>query len=498
MGGTLTTVPQLKNEEEPTVEVNDETMEKECLEDNDVTLLDSVAISEVKLAYYLLKKIATTVNDVDEFFSSLKQELTEGKLSAHHIPQLMEELIKLEGCNIYLDKSTVEFVLEALLNTCNERLFQNKTIALQNELIPILEKGLVGDEHQVYGNENIPDVVLAYHFLKQVPAGNDADEFFSSLKQELTEGKLSASNITSLINELNQIEGQGSKRINQDVEALKVDVDFVLQALLNTCEERSCMKDIINNQNEVVLDLISQDTTAYDELTSISGQTGTDGAAGSEAGQTSCAVGSHPAQPSLDVSEEKNGLSRILTRFEKAFGLVRWIIIENETAFLLSVILTKRQPNFTNLAFRTALSNAGPLSVSQFSLETQKSKKFWIDRHSMGAYVTCIKHNDSLQKWGPEFVRKGETHVVDGLPTEAQNKFYIDNRTHYVLHVTIHEENREVGFVPPAMTEDFGIEEGSVRVSIKNNNDQSWGWCKNKKIINGQTLTITGEPLLFK
>jgi hypothetical protein len=47
--------------------------------------------------------------------------------------------------------------------------------------------------------------------------------------------------------------------------------------------------------------------------------------------------------------------------------------------------------------------------------------------------------------------------------------------------VKIHEENGEVGFVHPAMTEGFGIEEGSVRDSIKNSDDQSWGWCKNKK-----------------
>jgi hypothetical protein len=54
------------------------------------------------------------VNDVDEFFSSLKRELTEGILSAHNNPQLIEELIKLEGYSINLDKSTVEFVLEAI------------------------------------------------------------------------------------------------------------------------------------------------------------------------------------------------------------------------------------------------------------------------------------------------------------------------------------------------------------------------------------------------
>ena len=32
------TVPQFQHEEEPTVEVTDETLEKECLHDNDVTL----------------------------------------------------------------------------------------------------------------------------------------------------------------------------------------------------------------------------------------------------------------------------------------------------------------------------------------------------------------------------------------------------------------------------------------------------------------------------
>ncbi len=97
-----------------------------------------------------MRKISTTANDVDNFFSSLKQELTEGSLSTPDIPQLMEELMKLEDCNIDLDKSAVEFILEALLNTCNERLFKNKTVALKNQLVEILEKGLDADEHQVY------------------------------------------------------------------------------------------------------------------------------------------------------------------------------------------------------------------------------------------------------------------------------------------------------------------------------------------------------------
>jgi hypothetical protein len=73
--------------------------------------------------------------------------------------------------------------------------------------------------------------VLAFHFLKQVPAENDPDELFSSLKQELTEGKLSMSNLTCRVNELKQIEGKEHKGTNQDVEALKIDVEFVLKVL---------------------------------------------------------------------------------------------------------------------------------------------------------------------------------------------------------------------------------------------------------------------------
>jgi hypothetical protein len=99
--------------------------------------------------------------------------------------------------------------------------------------------------------------------------------------------------------------------------------------------------------------------------------------------------------------------------------MVHRIIIKNETSFVLSVNVTKRQPYFVNLLFHTALSNAGPSSDSPFTLET-KSRKFWIHLHAMGAYVTCIKHNNSLQIWDPEIVPKEETYVVDGLPTEAQ------------------------------------------------------------------------------
>lgn len=238
------------------------TSQSKCLQDSYVTfseevqeesnLLQSAPVFEVELAYYFLRKIPTTVNDVDE-------ELTKRRQSAPHIPQLMEELMKLGGDNIDLDKSAVadevEFILEALLHTCNERLFMNETITLQNGITAILEKDLDTNaetvqkkldefgalkfssylestgENQVPDNGLTPEAVLAFHFLKQVPAENDPDEVFSSLKQELTEGKLSMSNLTCRVNELNQIEGKEHKGTNQDVEALKIDVEFVLKVL---------------------------------------------------------------------------------------------------------------------------------------------------------------------------------------------------------------------------------------------------------------------------
>jgi hypothetical protein len=132
------------------------TSQSKCLQDSYVTfskevqeesnLLQSAPVFEVELAYYFLRKIPTTVNDVDEFFSSLIQELTKGRQSSPHIPQLMEELMKLGGDNIDLDKGAVadevEFILESLHHTCNERLFMNETITLQNGITAILEKDL--------------------------------------------------------------------------------------------------------------------------------------------------------------------------------------------------------------------------------------------------------------------------------------------------------------------------------------------------------------------
>jgi hypothetical protein len=108
------------------------------------------------------------------------------------------------------------------------------------------------------------------------------------------------------------------------VEALKVHIEVGLQVLLNTCEERSCMKEIINLQNVIFVEILGGDDTAYvNELTSISTKTGTDGVAGSGTGQKSCAAGSHPAQLSLDISKKKNGINHFLTKLEKALA---WFI----------------------------------------------------------------------------------------------------------------------------------------------------------------------------
>jgi hypothetical protein len=113
--------------------------------------------------------------------------------------------------------------------------------------------------------------------------------------------------------------------------------------------------------------------------------------------------------------------------------------------------------------------------------------------------VTCKKNNNVGECLGiTRYVPSRETHIVDSEPMRIQEgvgRICIENHTAYVLHVTIHEENGERGFLFPATTKEYVIEGGSVRVSIKNSSDQSCGWHEYRKIINGETLTVTGEPM---
>jgi hypothetical protein len=308
--GKQNTVPQFKYERETSTEEIvevlglDETLEPAFLQvvnaapsegfNEKSNLLHSGAILEVIFAYYFLKKIPITVNDsyadADEFYHSLQDHLLNIELSSSYLDLMIDELNEMEGHIVdwkKYDKNTfaakVQFTLEALSNTCKERFSMQKSIQQQDELVEQLfchssrsnnnneytaAFSIRSDETNLpadYKN-SAPEVQLAYYFLKKAAAAvnyADADEFYHSLQDHLLNIELSSSNLDLMMDELKGMEGYIVNWKINDLNTFAAKVQFTLEALTNTCNERLSMQDSIQLQDKLVSVLSTGNRNAF-------------------------------------------------------------------------------------------------------------------------------------------------------------------------------------------------------------------------------------------
>jgi ribosomal protein S8 len=178
------------------------------------------------------------------------------------------------------DKNTVaekvQFTLEALSNTCKERLSMQKSIQRQNELVEQLIRhssrsknnnvntAAISTRSTQIDETDLPadyenstaEVQLAYYFLKKgAPAVNstDADEFHHSLQDHTLNIELSSSCLDLMMDELSGMEGYIVNWKKYDTKTFAAKAQFTLEALSNTCNERLSMQKRIQLLAEALI-----------------------------------------------------------------------------------------------------------------------------------------------------------------------------------------------------------------------------------------------------
>jgi ankyrin repeat protein len=142
---------------------------------------------ELLITYKILKEVLSrndsrsSLENPDAYFSSLKQQLIEIKFTDSFTSTLRNDLIIPKQ---HIDwttweenefKSKIEFVVRSMLKTCNERLFMQEKIELQNMLVKVLSTGsdaTIGRDDTIIGTGEKHDLTNQQRFPQEAADGS--------------------------------------------------------------------------------------------------------------------------------------------------------------------------------------------------------------------------------------------------------------------------------------------------------------------------------------